>query len=66
VAIAERTDAPLIRADALLALAHVQSETGSPTSSERTARRALACYRAKGSIPGIEASRSLLASITAA
>src|SRR5579862_1675579 len=60
VAIADGTDAPIMRADALRALAVVLSEAASVAESEDAARDAIALYEAKGSTVGAAATRRLL------
>ena len=54
VAIARQTDAPIVRADALLALAALLRD-------DDAAAGALALYEAKGSVVGAAAARRLLA-----
>ena len=60
VAVAEETDAPIIRADAAYSLAIVLRDAGSPIESEDAARRALALYEAKGSVVGAAEARRLV------
>ena len=61
VTIAERTDAPIVRADALCSLAVVLRDAGALAESEDAAERARALYDAKGSVAGAAALARLLA-----
>jgi class 3 adenylate cyclase len=62
VAIAERTDAPTIRGDALLTLATVLRRAGAGGDVREAAGRALSLYEAKGNRVGTREARELLAS----
>ena len=61
VTTAELTDAPAIQARALRALAAVLRSAGSPAAADAAAARAIALYEAKGSPPGVAATRRELA-----
>jgi class 3 adenylate cyclase/tetratricopeptide (TPR) repeat protein len=61
VATAEQTDAPVIQARALGALATVLRTAGWPADADEAAGRAMALYEAKGCPPGIAAMRRELA-----
>jgi tetratricopeptide (TPR) repeat protein len=58
VSIAQQTDAPIVRADALLSLALVLRDARA--AGEDVAARALELYEAKGSVVGAAAARRLL------
>jgi class 3 adenylate cyclase/tetratricopeptide (TPR) repeat protein len=61
VGIAERTDAPNLRADANLALAHALAAEGREYDARRAAQTALSFYEAKGNVVGAGAAGGLLA-----
>ena len=61
VAIAQQTDAPIVRAGALLSLAVVLRDAGARAESEDAAATALSLYEAKGSVVGAAAARRFLA-----
>jgi class 3 adenylate cyclase/tetratricopeptide (TPR) repeat protein len=57
VALSERTDSPLFRADARRSLAVVLRAAGSAAAASEAARDALVLYRGKGSVAGMESIR---------
>jgi ATP/maltotriose-dependent transcriptional regulator MalT len=61
ISIAERTDAPGIRADAQLALAGALREQGRDADARAATARALALYEAKGNLVGARETRDELA-----
>jgi class 3 adenylate cyclase/tetratricopeptide (TPR) repeat protein len=62
VAIADRTDATSIRADALVTLADILGRAGAEEDARAAARRARSLYEAKGNRIGAREARGLLAS----
>jgi class 3 adenylate cyclase len=60
VAIAEKTDAPNLRADAQLALARALSVQGRDGEARAAAGEALACYEAKGNVVGAAEARTFV------
>jgi class 3 adenylate cyclase len=62
VAIADRTDATSIRADALLTLAEILGRAGAEEDARVAARRSRSLYEAKGNRIGAREARGLLAS----